>query len=395
MGAGGERPTFAEIDCAALRANAVTARRLAGGRDVIAVVKADAYGHGSVTAAREFLASGCTQLAVISVSEAATLRAAGIEAPILVLGGVHDGTEAQRAVALGLTTVVHDAGAHAWLSEAARAAGAPTEVQVEVDTGMRRMGVPAGDAVGLLAQLDDDPDVHLAGVYTHLACADSEDSAPSLEQLAEFRAVLRAARDRGIAPAQVHAVNSAGLLAGSALADALPEANAVRPGLMLYGARPTARLPEGVHLAPVMTFRTRVAAVRHALPGDRVGYGGTHVVEQPCRIATLAAGYADGVAWSTANRAEVFLAGKRRRICGRVSMDYLTVAIPDGDADVSVGDESILFGLGCDATGERVGVPVEDAAETAGTLAYELLVRVGARVPRVVMGATEPGTAPG
>ena len=171
----------------------------------------------------------------------------------------------------------------------------------------------------------------------------------------------------------VHAMNSAGLAAGDLLAKELPEASAVRPGLMLYGVDPrTGTGSEPLPLRPVMTLATRVVQVRDVRPGEAVGYGATWRAAAPKRVATLAIGYADGVPWSLANRGEVLLRGRRVPIIGRVSMDLITVDAGEGPA--AVGDEAIVFGD---------GLPVEEAAARAATLPYELLARVGARVPRV------------
>ncbi len=375
----GDRPTQAWIDLAALRANAAEARRLASGRDVIAVVKADGYGHGVVPVASALLEAGCARLAVLTVAEAAELREAAVAAPILVLGGVHDAREAERAVALRLIPVLHGEDGLHLLAAAARRAATRTRVHVEVDSAMHRMGVPLEAAVRFLAQVADESALELEGVFTHLACADEADPAPSLEQLRRFRAVLEEAARAGLRPPVVHAANSAGLLAGKTLAEALPEATAVRPGLMLYGVRPARHQDEESRLRPVMTLRTEVVQLHELAAGERVGYGGTFRAERPTRVATLALGYADGVPWTAANRGEVWLAGARRPVVGRVSMDYTGVEV--GDAPVGIGAEAIVFGRGSDG-----GISVEDAAERAGTLHYELLVRVGGRVPRRYIG---------
>jgi alanine racemase len=368
------RPTEARIDLAAVRANAAEAQRLAGGRDVIAVVKADAYGHGAVPVGRALLEAGCERLAVLTVAEAAELREAAVAVPLLVLGGVHDAREAERAVALRLTCVVHHEEGLRLLAAAARRSGGRARIHLEVDTGMRRMGVPAELAPDFALAAGAEPRVEIEGVFTHLARADEADLRPSLEQLRSFRAVLELLASRGIRPPVVHVANSAGLLAGKRIEDALPEATAVRPGLMLYGVRPAPHLGQA-RLVPAMTLATRVVAVRDLRRGDRVGYGGTFRARRATRVATLALGYADGVPWSAAGRGAVWLAGARRQIAGRVSMDYLGVEA--GDAPVAVGDEAIVFGRGAEGA-----LPVEEAADAAATIAYELLVRVGSRVPR-------------
>lgn len=369
-------PAVAKIDLAAVRANATEARRLAGGRDVIAVVKANAYGHGVVPVSRALLEAGCSRLAVLTVSEAAELREAAVAAPILVLGGVRSPGEADRAAGLHATVVLHHAESRALTSSAARRAGLRMPVHVEVDTGMRRAGVPLPESVDFLDAVAADPSLQLEGVFTHLARADEPDLAPSLEQLELFRGMLKGAATRGIEPPVIHVLNSAGLLAGKPLADALPEANAVRPGLMLYGVRPAAH--QGGRLRPVMTLSARVGHIHDVAPGDGVGYGATFRATRPTRIATISVGYEDGIAWSAGGRGEVWLAGARRPIVGRVSMDSICVEI--ADAEIEIGDPAVIFG-----TSDAGGIAVEDAAAAAGTIAYELLVRVGRRVQREVV----------
>lgn len=370
----GERPTAATIDLRAIADNYAEANRLGGGRTVIAVVKADAYGHGAVPVARRLLTAGCSQLAVATVAEAAELRAAAIDCRILVLGGVHDAAEAADAIELGVTPVIQHSGHIGLLSQAAHEHRAALPVQLEVDTGMRRMGLAAEDAPALLERIAREPALKLEGVYTHLARADEQDLGPTLDQLRLFSEILSAVKARGTDPGQVHVANSAGLLAAPDLAAALPaRVNAVRPGLMLYGVHPAPHLRERAALAPAMTLRTRVSNVRHVRPGDAVGYGGTFRATRRGRIATLPLGYADGVPWSLGNRGSVLLRGRRTPIAGRISMDLITIFV--GEDPVEIGDPVVLFGE---------GLPVEEVAEKAGTIPYELLVGIGGRVPRVV-----------
>jgi alanine racemase len=374
----GARPTAATIDLAALAANFAEAQRLAGARELVAVVKADAYGHGAGAVARRLVAVGCRRLAVVTIDEAARLREAALATPILLLGGVHDPAEADDAASLRLTVAVQHAGHVRWLGRAAAERQIRIPVHVEVDTGMRRSGVAAGEALELLGRVAGEAGLHLEGVFTHLARADEPDLGPTLEQLATFGRVLEAAAGRGIRPPVVHVANSAGLLAGAALGGSLPAVvNAARPGLLLYGVRPADHL--GGQLRPVMTLATRVAQVRRLETGDPVGYGSTWRARDSCWIATLPIGYADGVPWSASNRGAVWLRGRRAPIVGRVSMDFVTVDA--GRGPVEIGDPAILFGAGPEGTPS-----VEEAAAAAGTLPYELLVRVGARVPRRVVG---------
>jgi alanine racemase len=370
----GERPTAATIDLQAIAANYAEARRLGGDRTVIAVVKADAYGHGAVPVARRLLTAGCSQLAVVTVAEAAELRAAAIDCRILVLGGVHDAAEAADVIELGVTPVIQHSGHIGLLSQAAHEHRAALPVQLEVDTGMRRMGLAAEDAPALLERIAREPSLKLEGVYTHLARADEQDLGPTLDQLRLFSEILSAVQARGTDPGQVHVANSAALLAAPDLAVALPaRVDAVRPGLMLYGVHPAPHLRERAVLTPAMTLRTRVSNVRHVRPGDAVGYGGTFRAPRRGRIATLPIGYADGVPWSLGNRGSVLLRGRRTPIAGLVSMDLVTIFV--GEGPVEIGDPVVLFGE---------GLPVEEVADKAGTIPYELLVGVGGRVPRVL-----------
>lgn len=367
---------MASIDRGALRANFAEAMRHAGGRELIAVVKADAYGHGAALVVRALVEAGCRRFAVVTLGEAVELRDAGVDEPILLLGGVTDAEQAREALARGVMPVVHGERCVDLLAAAADRARTRAAVQVELDTGMHRMGVAPGDAMALLARLANEPALQLAGCFTHLARADEPDLAPSFEQISRFRDLLRGARRRGIAPGEVHFANSAALLVGSALRAALPEATAARPGLMLYGALPAPHL--SANLRPVMTLRTRVQLVRSVRAGEGVGYAALFRPKRDTRIATLPAGYADGVPIAASNRGEVLIGARRFPIAGRVSMDSTTVDV--GDAGVAAGDEAILFGAG-----ERGTLPIEEAAAAADTLAYELMVRVGSRVPRVAV----------
>jgi alanine racemase len=380
----GERATAprALIDLAALRANARVVARYAAGREWIAVVKADAYGHGVVPVASELLAAGAGRLAIATADEATELRAAGLAAPLLVLGGPRDSREAEEILASRASAVLHHEDGAAWMAAAARRAGRLARVQLEVDTGMHRMGVPESQAAGFASDLAGDGALALEGVFTHFACADDPDPASALEQCRRFRAVLEDLEERGLRDLQVHAANSAGLLSPEILA-ALPEATAVRPGLMLYGVQPAPHLGAG-ELVPVMSLRAPVVRVHDVAAGEGVGYGSSWRAKAATRVATLGLGYADGLSWTAANRGAVWLAGERRSIVGRVSMDSVGVEI--GDLSVAHGDEAVLFGPAPDAS---VPIRVEDAAAAAGTLHYELLVRIGRRVRREVVRSSD------
>ena len=387
-----ERPAWAWIDLAALRHNARRAIACAAGRSVIAVVKADAYGHGAEQVVRALLQEGVGRLAVVSVAEGAMLRRAGIVSPILLMGGLDDVSAAERAVKWGLTPVLH--GQRGF--ELARRFGSkdsPLSIEVEIDTGMRRMGIARESAAAFLARLRGTPQLALTGLFSHLACADALDPGPAREQWALLEGVVEEHVARGGVRPSVHMANSAGLLRLAELEGALADGTgpehalvtqAVRPGLMLYGVSPfmgpgsgVGRSAEVLELEPVMTLAARVVATRRVAKGEAVGYGGTWRATRATTVATLPLGYADGIPRSAATGGgKVFLAGALRPIVGRASMDYIGVEVADDS--VEVGDVATVFGR----TPEGLRVPVEDFARASGTLGYEILVGVGARVPR-------------
>lgn len=369
------RPTRARIDLAALAGNWAIARRHAGARAVIAVVKADGYGHGAAAVARRLQREGCTAFAVATASEVAALRAAGVGAEVLLLGGVHDAADARTALALGATPVLHHEAMRVAVEDAAASLGRRAPVHVEVDTAMRRLGVPVGEAADLIARVAASRHLALAGVSTHFARADERDPAPTRAQVELFARVVEDVRRRGVAPGQLHLANSAGLLGAAAWQDLLP-GDAVRLGLMLYGVAPAPHFA-GAGLRPVMTLQTAVTALRRVEEGEGVGYGAVWRAPRSGWIATLPIGYADGIPWSLGRpRAggTVLIAGRPRAIVGRISMDLVTVWLED-DA-VALGEQAIVFGA---------GAPVEVLAAAAETIAYELLVRVGDRVPRMAI----------
>ncbi len=423
-----ERPAWAWIDLSALRHNARRAIACAAGRSVIAVVKADAYGHGAEPVARVLLQEGVGRLAVVSVAEGAKLRRAGIMAPILLLGGLDDGPTAERAVKWGLTPVLHDLRGLELARRYARS-DSPLSVEVEIDTGMRRMGVSREAAPAFLEKLRATPQLVLSGLFSHLACADAIDPEPSRAQWSLLAEIVDAYVARGAARPGVHMANSAGLLRlpeleGKGAGD--PESRfaadprsplvtqAVRPGLMLFGVSPFVGPPavagleavagpravagpgavvgrgaEALELEPVMTLAARVVATRRVARGESVGYGATWRAARATTIATLPLGYADGIPRAAASGGgRVFLAGAMRPIVGRASMDYIGVEV--ADAPVEVGDVATVFGR----TPEGLRIPVEDFASAAGTLGYEILVGIGARVPRRYGEGAPPAEPP-
>ena len=357
------RPNQARLDLSALRHNLEVARRLAPGASVMAVVKANAYGHGAVTIARE-LQSGTDALAVACIEEAVELRDAGIDSPILLLEGVFEARELGTAAQLGFWVTIDNEWQLRWLEEAVLPG--PLHCWLKVDTGMHRLGVAADNAREVFDRLQACENVvDKPVVFTHLASADDVGSEQTKDQLKLFEQITD-----GLS-AQRSAANSPGLLAW-------PEARYdwVRPGYMLYGNSPMVEPhPNAEALRPVMTLASAVISLREVAAGETVGYGATWTAQRPSRIATVTVGYGDGYPRLAPNGTPVLVNGQRAHLAGRVSMDMITVDVTDL-VDVAPGDEVILWGK---------GLPLAEVAGYAGTIGYELTTRMPARIPRVVV----------
>lgn len=379
------RPTVAEIDLAALRANAALLRQKVGPNVAIyGVVKADAYGHGAVAVARE-LAPLCDALAVSLAEEGMELRQAGIGGQILVLGA-YFGREHGEMIEANLTPVVYDpADLERFAQSPARrrsVSGAPVSgplaVHLKVDTGMHRLGVQGLELQRALQVIAASPRLQLAGLCTHFACADAEDDGVTQEQLQRFAVAMAQVQAAGVVPTAVHAANSAATLR-------YPQAHfsAVRPGLALYGATPSAWVP-GQGLLPVLSLRTRVMALHEVAAGAGVSYGHRFVAQRPSRIAVLPVGYADGYPRHLQG-ACVLIRGHRAPLAGVVCMDMVMVDVTDVPG-ASVGDEVVLIGR----DGEQQ-ITLDDVAKWAGTLNYEITCGVSKRVPRIYRhGRSQP-----
>lgn len=363
------RATRVEIDLDALADNVRHFVALAGPQaGVMAVVKANAYGHGAVMVARAAVAAGAAWLAVATVDEGAQLRAAGLAAPILVLAP-GDPDEAAAAVRAGLTLAVADL---ALVDAVARARGAvPASVHVEVDTGLGRFGVHHAAAPDLIARVAALPGLRLGGVYTHFATADEADPTFRELQQARFHGVLDALDRAGIAVPLIHQDNSAASLTGPG-----PRATLIRPGIALYGLSPSTEVPAPPALRPVLALRSRVARLLDLGPGDSVSYGRTFIAARPLRAALVPLGYADGYRRGLSDLGAMLLDGRPAAVLGRVCMDQTVIAVPEG-ATVAVGDEVVAIGRQGAAC-----VTADEVAALAGTIPYEIVTGIGARVPR-------------
>ncbi len=360
------RPTWVEVDLEAIEHNV---RALSfDGVEVMAVVKADGYGHGDVAVARAALTAGASWLGVALVEEGLGLRAAGIEAPILVLSELPRGSEV-AAVAAALTPTLATPAALERLAAVAADQPSPLGVHVKIDTGMHRVGVwPPEEAVGLV-DLVARSGLELEALWTHLACADI-DEVTTKEQLERFAGAVDAIGAAGHRASFLHAANTAGAIAH-------PDArfDLIRPGIGIYGVEPVPGLGSSLGLRPALSWRSAVSAVRRLRAGAKVSYGHRYAVAHDAWVATVPVGYADGYPRAGSSRTDVLIGGRRCRVAGSVTMDQLVVDC--GDVEPSLDDEVVLLG-----SQEAETVSAWELAERCDTIAYEILARVGARAPR-------------
>lgn len=362
------RPTRAEILLDAIAHNLQVVRGAVQGRKILAVVKADGYGHGIVPVSQKLQAEGVDGLGVALAEEGLELREAGIDRAILVLNGIHGGAH-RDVIAAGLTPVLYE------MSEArafhAVADGRPIDVHLKIDTGMGRLGVPAELLAEFLSDLRACPSIRIAGLMTHLSTADA-DPAFVAAQLEAFAHADGLVRRYGHAPVVRHAANSAAVFRH-------PEAHFdwVRTGIALYGYAGADSID--APLRPAMRWRTEIIRLRMLKPGESVGYGRAFRASRETRLATIPLGYGDGLLRSASNRAHVLIRGRRCAVVGNVSMDLTTVDVSTVP-DVALGDEVLLLG---EQQGESLDA--RDLARATGTIPYEVLTNVSRRVPRIYL----------
>ena len=360
-----------EVDHAALAHNLASLRRLAGDEcSVIAVVKANAYGHGAIPVARTLLAEGAERLAVATLGEALELREAGIGAPILVLWAL-GAAEAERAVVAELEPVVYDDAGIALLEGAAAALGRRAAVQLKIDSGLGRQGSAPALAVELALRIVRSPHLRLAGTFSHLAVP-GEDEAYTDVQVLRLAQALDAMRSAGADPGLVHLAATGGVLAGGRTFG-----DAIRPGLGLYGMVPGWAADRDPGLKPVLSLHALPLRIFPLGAGEAIGYGLRFRAERATRIATLGIGYGDGWPRAHANNGWALVRGVRRPVVGAVSMDGITVDLGDLD-DVTYADEFVLIG-------EQMGARI-DADEVAAqrrTINYEVTTALRDRLPRM------------
>ncbi|MER7926335.1 alanine racemase [Streptomyces sp. NPDC096057] len=377
----------AEIDLGALRANVRALRALAPGAALMAVVKSDAYGHGAPACARAAVEAGATWLGTATPEEALDLRArAGLPDGTRIMcwlwtpgGPWREAIEADLDVSLSAMWALRE------VTAAARAVGRPARVQLKADTGLGRNGCQPGadwtELVGAALRAEAEGLVRITGLWSHLACAD-EPGHPSIDaQLALFREMVAHAENQGVHPEVRHIANSPAALTR-------PDAHfdLVRTGIAVYGISPSPEVgsPADFGLRPVMTLKASLALVKQVPGGHGVSYGHHYITPGTTTLGLVPVGYADGIPRHASGTGPVLVGGKWRTVAGRVAMDQFVVDL--GGDEPEAGEEAILFG-----PGDRGEPTAEDWAQAAGTIAYEIVTRIGTRVPRVYVNEAAPG----
>ncbi len=365
------RPTYLEVDLSCLAENYRAICRAAAPAKVMPILKANAYGHGLVEVARRMAALGAPYLGVAYLEEGIMLREAGVTAPILVMGGIL-GDQAPLFLAHDLTLTASSVEKLQQIDEAARRMGTRAKVHLKIDTGMERIGVHYYNAADLLEAAPACEHCEVEGIYSHFANADAARLESAYTQLARFEAALSFYEKRGLPrPPLRHMANSGGILQ-------IPESrfDMVRAGILLYGHYPSPSAARTVAVRPCLAWKSRVVYFKVTLPGHPVSYGSTWQADRMTRVVTIPAGYGDGYSRRMSGRAQVIIRGKRYPVVGRICMDQMMANI--GWDSAYNGDEVVLLGEMGDTA-----VTLEEMAEWAGTIPYEVLTNINTRVPRI------------
>ena len=363
------RPTTAWVDLDALRANVAAVRARVGARRIMGIVKANAYGHGLVRTSKELLRFGCDELGVAFLEEGIALRRAGIEAPILVLGGII-GHQISHFLEYDLQLTASSIFKLSQIEAAAEASGRRAKVHLKIDTGMERIGIHWDNAATLIEAALAADHCELAGVFSHLACSDAADPSFTRRQLERFEEALSVFERRSEPMPLRHIANSGAVLQH-------PEAlyDMVRPGCLLYGFYPSQGVQRTVDVTPVLSLRSQIVYFKVVRAGSSVSYDRLWIAPNDTRVVTVPAGYGDGYPRRLTGKGEVLIHGRRYPVVGAVTMDALMVDI--GADSAFNGDEVVLLGSQGSLT-----IRAEELAEALGTIPYEVLTSIAARVPR-------------
>jgi alanine racemase len=372
------RPTVAEIDLGALRHNyGVIRQAIKPECGILAIVKADAYGHGFMDVSLELEKLGVTAFGVAFLAEGIQLRKSGIDRPVLILGGIYPGQE-KKCVGFNLSTAVFDISQAQALDAAAAKLYRKAKIHVKIDTGMGRLGVPWQEAANFFWALGGLRNLEVEGILSHFASADELDesgTAYTAMQAERFSKAVTAATGNGFSPRYLHIANSAATFGLE-----LPGCNLIRPGIALYGALPSADFAGSIDLRPVMALKSRIAMLKWVEPGSSISYARRYTAAGKTLVASVPVGYADGYRRSLTNRGEALVRGVRVPVIGTVCMDWIMLDV-SRVADVAVGDEIVL--LGSDKAGNSIRA--EELAEWSQTIAYEFFCGISKRVPRIYL----------
>jgi len=367
------RPTWVEINLDNLAYNIREIRKITKKDTLItAVVKANAYGHGSIEAAKIFLANGADRLAVATLSEAIELRKAKIYAPILVLGYIPK-SQYPLAIKWNISQTIYNYESAKILSNISQDLGEKSIIHIKIDTGMGRLGfLPKDDSVEDIVKISQLPNLEIEGIFSHFSKADERDKGYTIYQFESFMDMVKKLDNRGVYIPIKHISNSAAIID-------LPQyhLDMIRPGIMLYGYYPSEEVDKDrIVLRPAMTLKTKVSNIKKVPKGSYISYGGLYVTEKESKIATIPIGYADGFSRLLTSKAEAFVKGHRVPVVGRICMDQCMLDVSNVE-DVDIDDQIVLFGY------EEGQPTVEDIANKLNTNSYEVICMVGRRVPRV------------
>jgi len=364
--------TFAEINLDHLTHNLHQIRQRVAPAEIMAVVKADAYGHGAVPVARRLVAEGVRYLVVARVSEALELREAGIQQSILILGSLFP-DEIHTALQLNTELTITDERDISIIEQQASNLKVQVKVHLHVDTGMGLVGIFPQQVVPIVKQILNSPWIELIGIYSHFATSDESDRSYARQQLQLFNSALAAIKNAGIELPLIHMANTGAILQ-------FPEVkfDLVRPGISLYGYYPNSRLIKNLDLKPVMSLKSNVGGLRQFPKGYSVSYGRRYTTSQETTVAIVQIGYADGLQRAFTGKGEVMIKGKLYPIVGTVAMDQIGIEV--GDDPVKIGDEVLFWGESAQGS-----IDLVSTAERIGTIPYELICDVSKRVPRIYL----------
>ena len=374
------RPIWLEINLDAIAHNVKKIRQIVGkNTQIIAVVKANAYGHGAIEVSETLLKNGVTMLGVGVIEEGIVLREAGIKAPILICG-LTTNEQLESLVMYNLTATVCDLRAVRILSRIASEKKKKARIHVKIDTGMGRLGIPSEDTLNFVKKISLMENIEIEGIFTHFAATNEEDGNYTRKQFEKYKKALLELERGGINIPLKHVANSTTILNSYRF-----HLNAVRPGVIVYGLFPSPRTKQIVQLRPAAEFKTKIIFLKEVPAGKSIGYGRTYTTTKPTRIATLPVGYADGYSWLLSNKGEVLVRGERAPIIGRICMDLCMIDVTH-IGGVQTGDEIVLWGK----QGSEM-ISAEEVAQKIGSIVYEVICMVDKeRVPKVFIKNGKP-----